>query len=75
MPQQENGWMKWAACLMLTLPMIGCASAASIDAVCTGTEAARTEHAAALADDGGPLSIVSGAHLIRLLDAGCGYDT
>jgi len=75
MPKQENGWMKWAACLMLTLPTIGCASAASIDAVCTGTETARTEHAAALADDGGPLSVVSGAHLIRLLDAGCGHDT
>jgi hypothetical protein len=50
-------------------------SAASTNAVCAGTETARTEHAAALADDGGPLSVVSGARLIQLLDAGCGYDT
>lgn len=50
---------------------IGCVSVASTDAVCAGTEAARTEHAAALADDGGPLSLVSGARLIQLLDAGC----
>jgi len=70
-----NGWTKWAACLMLTLPLIGCVSAESGNAVCAGTETARTEHAAALADDGGPLSVVSGAHLIRLLDAGCGHDT
>jgi hypothetical protein len=50
-------------------------SAASTDAVCAGTEKARTEHAADLAYDGGPLSVVSGAHLIQLLDAGCANDT
>jgi hypothetical protein len=57
---------------MLTLPTIGCVSAANTDAVCVGTETASSEHARALADDGGPLSTVSGAYLIRLLDAGCG---
>lgn len=75
MSKPANGWTKWAACLMLTLPLIGCVSAASTNAVCDGTEKARTEHAADLAYDGGPLSVASGAHLIRLLDAGCGYDT
>jgi hypothetical protein len=48
---------------------------ASTDAICAGTEAARTEHAAALAHDGGDLSVITGAHLIRLVDAGCGHDT
>lgn len=64
-----------AACLMLTLPVIGCASVASTDAICAGTKAARTEHAAALADDGGDASLVTGARLIMLLDAGCANDT
>jgi len=72
MLQRESGWTKWAACLMLMLPVTGCVSAANTDAVCAGTEMARTEHAADLANDGGPLSVVSGEHLIRLLDAGCG---
>ena len=63
-----------AACLMLTLPVTGCVSVASTDAICAGTEAARTEHAAALAHDGGDLSVITGAHLIRLVDAGCGHD-
>ncbi len=75
MSKPERGWTKWAACLMLTLPVTGCVSAASTNAVCDGTETARTQHAADLAYDGGPLSVVSGAHLIRLLDAGCGDDT
>jgi hypothetical protein len=60
---------------MLTLPATGCVNAVSTDAICGATDAARTEHAAALARDGGPLSLVTGARLIRLVDAGCGYDT
>ena len=58
----------------MTIPLfyaIGCANAVSDSAVCTGTEAATTAHAAALADDGGPASLDTGARLIRLLDAGC----
>jgi hypothetical protein len=73
--RHANAWMKLAVCLMLTLPATGCVSVASTDAICVGTETARTEHAAALAHDGGPLSVITGAHLIRLVDAGCGYDT
>ena len=68
---RASGWMKWAACLTLPLPLIGCVSAGSADAICAGTEAARTEHAKALADDGGPQSLVTGARLIQLVDAGC----
>lgn len=71
MPTHGNGWMKWAACLTLTLLLIGCVNAGSVDAICAGTEAARTEHAKALADDGGPQSLVTGARLIQLVDAGC----
>lgn len=45
--------------------------AASDAALCGGTEAARREHAAALAADGGDRSVLTGARLIRLMDAGC----
>lgn len=49
----------------------GCANVANNSALCDGTASARTKHAAALAEDGGNLSIVTGATLIRMLDAGC----
>ena len=62
--------MIWAT--ILALPLAGCVSAASGEAVCDGTAEATTVHAAALADDGGPRSVVTGARLIALLDAGCG---
>ncbi len=71
MPKLTSGWMKWVVFPMLTLPALGCTTAVSGDALCGGTAAARTEHAAALADDGGDRSVVTGAHLIRLIDAGC----
>jgi hypothetical protein len=58
---------------MMILPFCvsGCVNAASSEAVCDGTAQARTEHAAALAVDGGPRSMVTGALLIKLMDAGC----
>ena len=49
----------------------GCVSAVNSSAICDGTASARTKHAAALAEDGGNSSIVTGATLIRMLDAGC----
>lgn len=55
----------------MTFMLTGCVNAVSGNAICSGTESARTEHAAALADDGGPLSLVTGARLIQLIDAGC----
>jgi len=64
-------WMKFTAMILL-LPAGSCMSGASAPAICDGTAALRTAHAAALAQDGGDLSVVSGARLIRALDAGCG---
>jgi hypothetical protein len=40
-------------------------------AICDGSQAARTAHAAALAQGGDDASVVTGARLIGLLDAGC----
>lgn len=59
---------------MLTLPATGCVTAGSDRAICDGSMQARAAHAAALAQDGGDLSVVTGAHLIRLLDVGCNDD-
>jgi len=49
----------------------GCVSAVNSNAICDGTAAARTKHAAALADDGGNKSVVTGARLIAVIDAAC----
>jgi len=62
-------------CTILAVLQAGCVSGVSGNAICSGTEQARTEHATALASDGGPLSLVTGARLIRLVDAGCANDT
>ena len=75
MSKPANAWTRLLVCLTLTLPVTGCVNAVSGNAICAGTEQARTEHAAALASDGGPLSLVTGARLIRLVDAGCANDT
>ena len=62
---------------MLALPATGCAIVAgdgedrSLQTLCERTEAARTEHARALAEDGGNKSVLTGRNLIILLDAGC----
>jgi len=49
----------------------GCASVASGPAICDGSSRLRTDHAAALAADGGDRSVVTGARLIAAIDAGC----
>ena len=66
--------MKLTTLLGMTLMLLGagCVSAPSNNALCDGTAQARTEHAAALAADGGDLSVTTGARLIKLMDAGCG---
>jgi len=46
-------------------------SAASTSAICDGSLDLRTNHAAALSQDGGPLSQKTGAALIGSLDVGC----
>ena len=51
----------------------GCASVGVSDnALCAGLAAPASAHAAALAEDAGARSVVTGARLIRLIDAGCG---
>lgn len=51
----------------------GCAPVAVSDsALCAGLERPVAAHAAALAEEGGPKSVVTGARLIRMIDAGCG---
>lgn len=57
---------------MLAFCVSGCASVeVSQTAICDGTAKARTDHAAALAEDGGDKSVKTGAHLIMLIDSGC----
>ena len=61
--------------LVLLMPLLllsGCANAPSTNAICDGTIQSRKNHAASLAADGGPLSLVTGALLIQHIDAGCG---
>ena len=60
--------------LAMTLPLLGagCVNAGNDAAICDGSKQDRREHAAALAIDGGNLSVVTGARLIRRIDAGCG---
>lgn len=61
----------------ITLTMIlasfvtGCVSVASDSAICDATASAVTEHAAALAEDGGTASLQTGDRLIRMIDAAC----
>lgn len=43
-----------------------------LTALCDGTREARTEHASALVDDGGPKSRITGANLLGKIRAGCG---
>jgi hypothetical protein len=50
----------------------GCMNGANPEAICAGTLEARTAHVKALVQDGGDRSVVTGARLVRLLDAGCG---
>lgn len=68
---QLRGWTRSAICLTLTLLVSGCATAPNNAAICDGTAQSRTSHAAALVADGGAQSLVTGALLIRQIDAGC----
>ena len=51
--------------------VIGCANVANQAAICDGTALARTQAATAVAEDGGPQSVVAVARLIKQIDAGC----
>jgi hypothetical protein len=61
----------WAT--ILTCCVSGCGSVGgSLEAFCDATAPSVAAHAAALADDGGPRSIRTGALVIRQRDAACG---
>lgn len=62
--------------MILILLGAGCTNGAKTtppdaEAICDGTRAARKAHAAALVEDGGDASVVTGARLISQIDAAC----
>lgn len=67
-----SAWTKLCVILTLTLPVNACVPAGSSEAICDGTLLTRKNHAAALAADGGDLSVLTGDELINQLDAACG---
>lgn len=58
---------------MLGMILTGCSAALPVESppLCEGTADLRTQHAAALAEDGGPASRSTGRALIATMDAGC----
>lgn len=68
--RRASGWMRWTSILPI-LAASGCVSAVNDSAICDGTEASRTAHAAALASDDGDKSVITGAYLIQQIDAAC----
>lgn len=60
-------WVKVIPILIVS----GCSIGVDDSTLCSRTDAQRTQHAAALADDGGPRSVTTGRALIATLDAGC----
>lgn len=67
--------MRILALAILTTIVTGClrADPAIPDqrALCDRTERLRSDHAAALADDGKPRAVTTGRRLIATIDAGC----
>ena len=67
--------MRILVLVMLTMTVSGCWRGASAPVesrpLCEGTDRLRTDHAAALAVDGGPRSVTTGRALIASIDAGC----
>lgn len=62
--------------MILPLLVAGCmnvngVTGPSAEAICDGTKASRTAHAAALAQDGGDAAVVTGARLISQIDVAC----
>jgi hypothetical protein len=56
--------------LILPVLLCGCFSTSQI-AICDGTKALRTVAADAVAEDGGPRSLVAVQSLIATIDVGC----
>lgn len=67
--------MRMGLWVILTMILAGCFGAGEEPVesrpLCDGTADLRTDHAAALAVDGGPLSRATGRDLIATIDAGC----
>lgn len=61
----------WAAAILLMIAS-GCATGASDSAMRDVLAPLMTEHAAALAEDGGPRSLATGRRLIATFDAMAG---
>lgn len=64
--------MRMCLGVILTMMLTGCFGGPVSEAVCDGTAASRTAHAAALVVDGGPQSRATGRTLIAQVDSGCG---
>jgi len=72
MPKHASVLMRSSAIAALMMTVSGCAIEVNDSAICDGTSSSRTEHAAALAEDGGNKSVTTGVYLIRQIDAACG---
>lgn len=77
--KRSPAWPKLTRLLVLSLP-IGFATACvdvpptpadPTPAICTGSRAARADHAAALAETQDERVLMTGAALVDILDAGC----
>jgi len=70
--------MRILAIMILLMTVNGCAPEETgphqSDAICDATSGPMTQHAAALAADGGLQSVTSGRALIAIWDAGCRTD-
>ena len=66
-----NLWTRFVLTLMLTQLVSACEPAGSLVALCDGTRDSRSAAARAVANDGGPDSVVAVDYLIRQLDRGC----
>lgn len=68
--------MRALAVATLTMIVSGCFGGGDVrvdePTLCVETAEETTRHAAALAEDGGPMSVSTGRDLIAQLDAGCG---
>jgi hypothetical protein len=71
MSKHANAWTKSTLGMIPLFFVIGCATAPSGSAICDGTRAAISAHAAALANEASDAAVITGAQLISLIDAGC----
>ena len=60
--------------LMLLTPiwLVQARAPVSENALCTASVLPMNDHAAALIEDGGDRSVITGDYLMRVIDAGCG---